>query len=366
MIPQEWKYKLNSWKRTFKKDNELKVMTFSALFLAIISIEYTFRANEELIKAPILGMHEEFCPHPNFYERDKDDPTRHRLIVSDIRRDVQKGHENIAILGGSETQSYYLSEHQRWPFILEDLLLEKSKKLRLINLANSGNTSFQHVKDLKVIHDSIPQISKAIVNTGIPDMLFALSGRKYKKLGGNIFDHVAIFRDRSLIVEIEHRKVQKRSYDYSPMGYAGRQQRRWDTKKINELPDIEDELELHLENLEELIEYSNENKIELVFFTQPALWKEKLTKDENKRLWTGGRYEDDSIEPYAYYSEKVLAEALDQYNSSLIELCAEHNIRCFDLASQVPKETTVFFDGYHMHESGQIRLANILYKYWDW
>ena len=47
-----------------KLDKELKILLVLSFVLAIFTLELIFRDDEEIINTPMLGMFEEFCPHP--------------------------------------------------------------------------------------------------------------------------------------------------------------------------------------------------------------------------------------------------------------------------------------------------------------
>ncbi len=348
-------------KFNIKLDPELIVMSILALIIAITSIEVLFRSNEEAPPTPVLGLSEEFCPHPDYFDGARDN-AGFRLQVNDIRRYQIKGYEKVFVLGGSATEAYYLSEHERWPFMLRDRFLENGKKLEFVNVAHSGSTSFQHVRDLKAVCDSFPTSNKIIVNLGVADMLFVLSGRSYSSLGGSILDHSAIFRDRSLIVDVEERKTKGRHSDFSPVGYIQRRENRRNGTLIRTLPDVDSELDDYEDNIIDLIEMAEEREKTITFVTQPFLWKKDLSELEQKLLWTGGYFEDDEFETNQYYDAAVLAEAMQLFNERLIATCAQHNVPCVDLDAKMEKNTRIFFDGYHMHESGHYLASNILYQ----
>jgi|TARA_B100000809_G_scaffold171479_1_gene168790 hypothetical protein len=63
------------------------------------------------------------------------------------------------------------------------------------------------------------------------------------------------------------------------------------------------------------------------------------------------------------YTPNVLAEVVDAYNRSLMEICEQHEVDRLDLASQVPRDTSAFYDDCHFNASGCEQVANLLATY---
>ena len=94
--------------------------------------------------------------------------------------------------------------------------------------------------------------------------------------------------------------------------------------------------------------------VRLVLATQPALWQRDLPPDLEALTWFGW-----SQTP-AYYATADLAETLNRYNAVLLSVCRERGLDCVDLAAQLPKDTTVFYDDCHFNEEGARRVAKLL------
>jgi hypothetical protein len=48
------------------------------------------------------------------------------------------------------------------------------------------------------------------------------------------------------------------------------------------------------------------------------------------------------------------------YNEALLSICHNKNVECLDVESQLPKDTSVFYDDVHFNENGSRRVATIL------
>ena len=64
-----------------------------------------------------------------------------------------------------------------------------------------------------------------------------------------------------------------------------------------------------------------------------------------------------------YYTAEALARGMAAYNKRLLDICAERQVECIDLATALPKDTTVFYDDVHFNESGSKQVAQILADY---
>jgi hypothetical protein len=99
-------------------------------------------------------------------------------------------------------------------------------------------------------------------------------------------------------------------------------------------------------------------RVQLVFLTQPAMWRDGLPAELDALLWMGdtGSQQD----PPLYFSSRSLAEGLRRYNDTLLHLCAVHGIPCLDLAPRIPKDQSAFYDDVHFSRHGAELVASIL------
>jgi lysophospholipase L1-like esterase len=94
-----------------------------------------------------------------------------------------------------------------------------------------------------------------------------------------------------------------------------------------------------------------------VFATQPTLWKADLPAALDSLLFLGAKDPTRSPLGAGFYSTTALARGMAVFNAELIELCARLEMECVDLASQLPSDTTVFYDDLHFNESGARAVA---------
>ena len=94
--------------------------------------------------------------------------------------------------------------------------------------------------------------------------------------------------------------------------------------------------------------------------TQPSLWRADLTPQEERRLWFGGIGDFQQNAGSTYYTVSALADAMAQFNRTLLDTCAARGITCLDLAARVPKDTSQFLDDVHFTERGAGTVAAVV------
>jgi hypothetical protein len=130
-------------------------------------------------------------------------------------------------------------------------------------------------------------------------------------------------------------------------------------------PDLTSALREYRRNLQTIAELARRHGVRLFLVTQPSMWRPDLTPHERDLLWMGGVNAFQMGKGHEYYSVPVLADALDRYNATLLDVCRSERLDCIDLARALPKDTTVFYDDVHFNESGARRVAAVLSAHLD-
>jgi hypothetical protein len=110
-------------------------------------------------------------------------------------------------------------------------------------------------------------------------------------------------------------------------------------------------------NVVEIVRLGEEMDVKLLLLTHPILF-------ENSDYW--GRIK---WTPYWWGKQKVSLSAatawrmLNLFNESLIQICKDEGVACFDLASAMPHEQRYFHDGVHFSNAGAKLVAENLYEY---
>jgi len=127
------------------------------------------------------------------------------------------------------------------------------------------------------------------------------------------------------------------------------------------LPDLRTGLEEYRQNVRRLALECQVRGTRCLFLTQPTVWRKGLAPAEEKLLWFGwvGRKE----KKKGYVAVAELAQAMDEYNQVLLDVCRQDELECYDLASSVPKDTSAFYDDVHSNEGGAQIVAQLLTDY---
>jgi hypothetical protein len=127
------------------------------------------------------------------------------------------------------------------------------------------------------------------------------------------------------------------------------------------LPDLHTGLEEYRGRLVALATRCRVLELRCLFLTQPSLWRGDLSPAEQRLLWGGyvGGWE----KPKGYLSAADLARAMDAYNRTLLDVCRQNGLECYDLAAHISKDTSVFYDDIHLNEGGARSVAQNVKQY---
>lgn len=129
------------------------------------------------------------------------------------------------------------------------------------------------------------------------------------------------------------------------------------------LPDLTAALDEYTRNLNRIIDVAQQQSVRLIFLTQPSLWKPGLSPNLEALLWLGGIGDFQKELGKPYYSTASLEKGMTAYNDTLQRVCRERQVECFDLASKLEKDATIFFDDVHFNENGARKVAGELSRY---
>jgi hypothetical protein len=131
---------------------------------------------------------------------------------------------------------------------------------------------------------------------------------------------------------------------------------------IDRMPDLTKSLTQYETNLNKIIDEAHARSTRLIILTQPTLWRADLDEEAEALLWFGWI---DESQPTArgYYSTRVLARAMQEFNDTLTRTCLRQQVEVIDLASRLPKDTSVFYDDCHLNANGSRMAASIITRY---
>ena len=295
-----------------------------------------------------------------------------------------EGHAyRILAIGGSTTVCVYLDDAHAWPQLLQERLngLLGPSQVWVGNVGRPGHKTAHHILQVEKLLPQYPEVDAVILLVGINDLLHWLVtpdpaanlvptpeqelGMAFSVFPG--WDADTPWYRRNLIGRALWRlswRPIRGTEKLQPMDAHGvfqatlRHYRQRAGRLVDALPDLEPGRADYVQNLGRIVDVARARGVQVVFVTQPTLWREGLSADEQALLWAGGPPFWALREGADYYSVGALAEAMARYNASLLEVCRERGVGCIDAASGIPHSSEFFFDDAHFTEAGSARLAD--------
>ena len=129
------------------------------------------------------------------------------------------------------------------------------------------------------------------------------------------------------------------------------------------MPQLDQAIADYSENIAQLAGIAHANGQRLILATQPVLWSDRLSPEEENRLWLGGVgiFLDAQVD--TYYTARALRAAMDKYNRALLEACTHEGVECIDLSAEMSGNGKYFYDDVHFNEAGSHAVAEIIASY---
>jgi len=318
-------------------------------------------------------------------------PAYIRTNAQGLRGDDFPNHETFTILalGGSTTECLYLDQTETWPQILQQRLNESLSNTTFWvgNGGKSATSTRHHILQLRYALEQYPKVDLILILMGVNDFAKRLArGRSYEaekyfgpkeegryfskafkrhpRLKYPFYNKLALWRVLSKGKKLFDLYFSDTRQDPEGKAYSRwRKNRQLSPPKLQKLPDLRGALKEYETNIGTLIQLANQQKIQLIFVTQPSMWRKNLTPYLDSLLWLGGIGHYQNAPGADYYSVESLAKGMALYNQVLLNTCVQHRIQCFDLAPTIPKDTGTFYDDVHFNEQGALKVAGELNKY---
>jgi lysophospholipase L1-like esterase len=290
----------------------------------------------------------------------------------------------IITIGGSTTECAALDDSEAWPHLVAEKVNQRQIQYPVWvgNAGFSGHNTVDHL----VLIQNLPVVGKVnllIFLTGINDLGAALAfegGATQTHLERNaermresilaggvphykfpLYKHSQLFRALWMADIAVARKLRPETRQQEWMGGLSNLRRLRAEAKILPVPDLQTGLSEYRERLIRLVKQCKLLRVRCLFLTQPSIWRSDLTPTEQGLLWWG------NIGPWGapegYASITGLAKAMDAYNRTLLNVCQQSALECYDLASAVPRNTSAFYDDQHFNEQGARIVAHHLVDY---
>jgi len=284
----------------------------------------------------------------------------------------------IITVGGSTTECLYLDDSEEWPHLLMGKM-NTGQNQRLAWIANaglSGHTAAHHLRMIQIV-PVFGKVDMLIFLVGFNDLQDSLAfegasteseldriatewlsalhaGVKW----GPVFRRSQIFlavRNPLLALKTEGSLTSEAERWYGPL------RRRRGNGKVLPLPDLRVGAAEFRERILQLSTECRNRSLRCLFLTQPTMWRDNLTPEEQNLLWFG--WIGPVLKPRGYVSVSDLARAMDLYNRTLLETCLQNGMECYDLAAFIPQNTSALFDDCHFNEGGARMAAELLSDY---
>ena len=301
---------------------------------------------------------------------------------------LSKHRIRILAIGGSTTECLYLDQKETWPYLVQEKLNAAigEEAVWVGNAGKSGMSTNNHIVALKYLPMEELRIDMILLLVGINDFSKRLArgdgsaghGRGTPRseqdfiaetfVGKNRFYEKDPFLKRTriwqLLRQLKKRIGGKKTQDKSGEVYlAWRENRKNAGRFIEDLPDLSNALEEYGNNIEKLIEIARRRSIELIFMTQPTLWRTDMPESQKRLLWFGGIGDFQEKAGMPYYTAEALEKGIRLYNEALQRACKKRNVRLIDLARTVDKTPEHFYDDVHFSEGGARRVAQVVSAY---
>jgi lysophospholipase L1-like esterase len=330
-------------------------------------------------------------------------PARYAVNRSGIRGrdfDADTNPYRILLVGGSTTECSLLDENENWGAVAERELgvTRDGRRIWVGNVGRSGLTSRDHYVTLKYLLPQIPKMDVVVILLGVNDLTAALRQDTSYRAPAPLSDPDAeamqirnafavspgglresIRADRSqarpkwyqgtrlysLAKSVRTAMVARKNVRGLGGGNLGqwRSHRRTATRFRDQLPSLDAPLADYRQVLQAIAAEARRAGTEVVFLTQPSLWKAGMTPEEERRLWLGGTGNFQEEPGHTYYTGAALAKAMSLYNAETLAVCLEQKLSCLDLAARITADTSMMYDDVHFTEEGAARVGQELATY---
>ena len=270
----------------------------------------------------------------------------------------------IVTVGGSTTESFYISDGNTWTDHTGTFLNDRVPDLWINNAGLDGHSTFGHTI---LIREYLSELS--------PDVVVYLVGLNDRGrtdlIGSNDATLVSQGIKRRLKTQIKRSKLITLVYDYLKIRSESQRVFQHNFGKLSDYQSIDVDpvaendmlaehaaiyVPLYVTRLTNLVRLSRKIGSEPVFITQPSMFgdfTDPTTGIKMGRLNTGER-------SGVALNGRVDGEILDLYNEATRNVAHEQDVFVIDLANLLPKDSKYFYDLAHYNNTGSETIGNIV------
>ncbi len=264
----------------------------------------------------------------------------------------------IITIGGSTTECFYLSDGLTWPDLLGQQLSREFKRVWINNAGLDGATTYRH---LILMEDYVVKLRPKVVlfliginDVGAGDIAAAEARRGHDlkhrwrallyrsevyALGQNLWRYFIAQRRGLHHTEIDLRAAG--TLERLPAGTTSRMLKDYES---NSLP-------FFAARVEQLVKVCREHGIEPVLITQPTLYGPGLDPVTGVNLETV---------KVGDQNGRFMFQAIDLYNEVTRRVAQKDGVLLIDLARELPRNSTYYYDYLHYTEPGAMAVAGIV------
>ncbi len=294
----------------------------------------------------------------------------------------------VMAIGGSTTICTNLDDSEDWPHLVMEGMnaSEKSRPVWVGNAGISGANTIHHLVLMQWLPGVLP-VDMMIFLIGVNDLesSLAFEGAStqafidryagyqgdlppgvhwrsetvypyYRRLKLDLLLQQAGQRLRQRLHRTDDQPVSKFDVAIGAVDLVDRKKRA--AAKIVPLPDLSTGLKEYHNRVVALANRCRGLQVRCLFLTQPTMWRGDLSPEEQSLLWQG--YVGPFRNAKGYVAPGELEQAMDMYNRTLLNVCAQNGLECLDIAPQIPKNTSAFFDDMHFNEAGSRLVAHLI------
>jgi len=267
----------------------------------------------------------------------------------------------VFTVGGSTTECTYLNDGKTWTDGLKNRIDSSLNNVWFNNAGLAGHSTFGHII---LMNDYLVRLNPSIIlmMTGVNDMgRNDLTESDKYSMKGTYGSFASFFTKNSELVNLFANLLRAKRAKTNRLNDVWLDLKKYDSLIVSET-EMQAKLKEHQtkylpgysERLDSIVGICEQQKIQLVLVTQPALFgkgidsltrtdleKYKLFKDANGLAWW---------------------KTLELYNDVTRSIAAKNNILLIDLAVQLPKSSRYFYDMIHFTEEGAAKVSEIINK----